>query len=214
MSLPRLAVCGLLALMAGALAAWWASAPADLEELRITEPPFLKQAVVRRSLDGEKLDFLAPVSGVAVVVFYSRECPIPAESMTTLSRLATDFPANRLFLAGVCVDPDADRATIETYNQEHKITSPDDRSRPGRQPGPPVRSEVGSGSFRARREGRLRYRGRINGQIPAPGQRSLVRPVRACAVRSRPFSPIGRCRSPTSSRWDVLRLSFPSHRRT
>ena len=45
-------------------------------------------------------------------------------------------------------------------------------------------------------EGRLRYRGRIDGQVPARDRRSLVRPVRACAARSRPSSPIGRCRQP------------------
>ncbi|AGA24679.1 redoxin domain-containing protein [Singulisphaera acidiphila] len=169
MSLPRLTACGLLALMAGALAAWWANAPADWEHLQVTEPPFLKQGVVTRSLDGEKLDFQAPVAGVAVVLFYSRECPLPAESLTTLARLATDFPANRLFLAGVCVDPVAARETIEKDKQEHKIVLPTiAHDRDGsivRQFGVKRVPEV----FVLDDAGRLRYRGRINGQPPTPG---------------------------------------------
>ncbi|WP_406698115.1 redoxin domain-containing protein [Singulisphaera sp. Ch08] len=169
MSLRRLTVCGLLALTAGALVAWWANPPADLEEIQVTEPPFLKEAAVRRSLDGEKLDFLAPVSGVAVVLFYSRECPIPAESLATLSRLATDFPANRLFLAGVCVDPDADRKTIEASNQKQQLPlstiAHDQDGSLVRLFGVKLVPEV----FVLDEEGRLRYRGRIDGPSPASG---------------------------------------------
>ncbi|SIO39661.1 AhpC/TSA family protein [Singulisphaera sp. GP187] len=189
MSLRRLTVCGLLASTAGALAAWWASAPADLEAIRVTAPPFLKQAVVRRSLDGEKLDFQAPVSGLAVVLFYSQACPIPAESWMTLTRLATDFPANRLFRAGVCVDADAHRESIENHHREHPLAfstiAHDQDGSLVRQFGVTRIPEV----FVLDDEGRLRYRGRIHGPGPAsgPGEPgSGLRPAVEALLSDRP----------------------------
>jgi hypothetical protein len=167
----RLAACGLLAITAGALAAWSTSGPLDLGEPRLAGPPFLKQAVVTRSIDGEKLDLVAPVSGVAVIVFYSRACPIPDAALTTLSRLATDVPKGRLFLVGACVDPDADRGLIEQDQRERRITLPtiahDRDGRLARQFGVRRVPEA----FVLDDGGRLRYRGRIDNPPSAQGSR-------------------------------------------
>jgi len=161
-----LAGIGLVAILAGVIAAWSTSGRLDLEEIPLTGPPYLKEAVSTRSLDGEKLEFVAPVSGVAVVAFYARECPLSDAAVTGLTQLVAATPRSRLFVAGVYVDPQADREAIDAYHRERNLkvsaVAHDRDGRVARQFGVTRLPEV----FVLDDGGHLRYRGRLNG----PGQ--------------------------------------------
>ncbi|HWE40721.1 MAG TPA: redoxin domain-containing protein [Isosphaeraceae bacterium] len=126
-----------------------------------------------RTVDGKSLTLDAPAKGATAVVFYSSECPISNGYSPTLKALAGEFPAARLKLVGLCVDPDLADAEVAQHAKEYELDFPVARDRDGkvaRRLGAKVTPEA----VVLDDNGRLRYRGRIDDQYAARQKRNAT----------------------------------------
>ena len=124
MSYKALLGWGTLAILVGAIVAWLGSGSADLEPLELARPRLLKDSLVSRAIQGERVEFLAPDSGALAVVFFSREHRLSDAALAALSKLNDEVPPSRLFLVGVCVSPDAAPQTIDRENRAQPFAFP------------------------------------------------------------------------------------------
>jgi len=115
---------GTLAILVGAIVAWLGSGSADLGPLELARPRLLKDSLVSRAIQGERVEFLAPDSGALAVVFFSREHRLSDASLAALSKLNDEVPSSRHFLVGVCVSPDATPQTIDRENRSQSFVFP------------------------------------------------------------------------------------------
>lgn len=124
-----------------------------------------------RAPDGRPVDLAAPRQGVAVLVFYSSECPISNAYSPTLNRLKREFPAERLNLVGICVDPDLSDPDVAAHARDFELTFPVVLDRQGR-----AAARLGATltpeAFLIDDQGRLRYHGRIDDQFAARQKRN------------------------------------------
>ena len=123
----------------------------------------------RRGADGRSVELKAPKDGVTALVFYSPECPISNAYSPTLKRLSADFPADRLRLIGVCVDPDLSDADVSAHARDFGLSYPVVRDRSGL-----LAAKLGATitpeAFVIDDGGRVRYHGRIDDQFAARGK--------------------------------------------
>ncbi|MBX6313866.1 MAG: redoxin domain-containing protein [Isosphaeraceae bacterium] len=121
-----------------------------------------------RGPEGRKVALEAPKGGATALVFYSTECPISNAYSPTLNALAAEFPAARLKLVGVCVDPDLSDAEVARHAKEYDLKFPvacDRRGTLARKLGVKVTPEAVVLDDR----GQVRYRGRIDDQFARRG---------------------------------------------
>lgn len=119
--------------------------------------------------DGRPVEMKAPERGASAVVFYSSECPISNAYSTTLNRIATEAPAGRVRLVGVCVDPDLTDDDVVAHAKDFGLKFPVVRDRAGAlsaQFGAAVTPEA----FVIDAGGRVRYHGRIDDQFAGRGK--------------------------------------------
>jgi thiol-disulfide isomerase/thioredoxin len=124
-----------------------------------------------RGPDGRMVELSAPKEGVAVLIFYSSECPISNAYSPTLNRLAEEFPAKSLRLVGVCVDPDLSAAEVATHARDFGLRFPvvhDKDVALAAQVGATVTPEA----FVIDDQTRIRYHGRIDDQFAARQKRN------------------------------------------
>lgn len=77
-----------------------------------------------RTVDDRPVALRAPAGGATALVFYSAECPISNYYSATLNGIARAFPASKLKLIGVCVDPDATREALADHAREYRLEFP------------------------------------------------------------------------------------------
>ncbi|WP_422930285.1 redoxin domain-containing protein [Singulisphaera sp. PoT] len=122
-------------------------------------------------VDGKKVDLGAPKDGATVVVFYSTECPISNAYSPTLNRLRDEYPASKLNLVGICVDPDLSNAEITTHARDFELKFPVARDRGGK-----VAAKLGATvtpeAFVIDSAQKIRYHGRIDDQFVARQKRN------------------------------------------
>jgi mono/diheme cytochrome c family protein len=119
-----------------------------------------------RGLDGKPVTLAAPAGGAAVIVFYSTECPISNAYSPALKALRADYPADKLAMVGVCVDPDLSDRGVAAHKAEYALDYPVVRDRRGvlaRAFGVRVTPEVAV----LDQAGDVRYLGRIDDQYAA-----------------------------------------------
>lgn len=96
--------CGIAAVAGGALLALRSGGMGEGDPLA-DAPPFLPEVLTARSLDGEKVDFRAPDSGVLVAFFYAEGCEGQPGPPVGAVELAKSWPAHRVLAAAIRVDP-------------------------------------------------------------------------------------------------------------
>jgi mono/diheme cytochrome c family protein len=96
--------CGIAAVAGGVLLALWSGGMEEGDPLA-DAPPFLPDSLAARSLDGEKVDFRAPDSGVLVAFFYADGCDGRPGPPAGAVELAKSWPAHRVLAAAIRVDP-------------------------------------------------------------------------------------------------------------
>jgi hypothetical protein len=114
--------------------------------------------------DGRSVELRAPKGGASALVFYSSECPISNSYSPALNALGSEFPAGRVRLVGLCIDPDLSDADIATHAKDFELKFPVVRDRHGdlaRKLGAAVTPEA----FVLDDQGRVRYHGRIDDQF-------------------------------------------------
>ncbi len=77
-----------------------------------------------RTAEDHAITLRAPTGGATALVFYSSECPISNYYSATLNEIAAAFPAQKLKLIGVCVDPDLDAEAHASHAREYQLTYP------------------------------------------------------------------------------------------
>ena len=121
--------------------------------------------------DGRAVDTKASEKGVTVFIFYSSECPISNAYSPALNRMAGEFPAGRVKVIGLCVDPDLTDAEVLTHAKDFDLKFPVSRDREGtvaRRLGATVTPEA----FVIDDQSRIRYHGRIDDQFVARQKRN------------------------------------------
>jgi len=121
--------------------------------------------------NGQKLVVDAPDKGATVVVFYSTECPISNAYSPTLNRLREEFPASKLNLIGICVDPDLTDKDITTHARDFGLKFPVARDRGGKAAAS-LGATVTPEAFVIDSEKKVRYHGRIDDQFAARQKRN------------------------------------------
>ncbi len=127
-----------------------------------------------RAPGGASIELEPPRGGVTVLVFYSAECPISNGYSPTLNRLAAEFPASKMKLVGLCVDPDLTDAEVKAHAKDFGLKFPiarDSGAVFGRKLGATVTPE----GFVIDSAGKLRYHGRIDDQFAARQKRNAVK---------------------------------------
>jgi len=158
--LGRLAALGLAALLV--------TSPAS--RLRGAEAPEVKLPRLTAP-DGQAIDATPPKDGATVLIFYSTECPSSNAYSPALNRVTTEFPAGRVKLLGLCVDPDLSDADVLTHAKDFGLKFTVARDRQGtvaRRLGATVTPEA----FLIDSKNRLRYHGRIDDQFAARQKRN------------------------------------------
>lgn len=136
-------------------------------ELAAASPPTAILAA-----DGTPIDLLPANEGATGLVFYSTECPISNAYSPTLNAIAAEFPASRVKLIGLCVDPDKTDVDLRDHAKEYALKFPvaADRSlKLARTYGVKVTPEA----VVLDSKGKIRYRGRIDDQYAARQKRNL-----------------------------------------
>src|SRR6478736_9198986 len=77
-----------------------------------------------RAPDGRRVALSAPAGGAAAVVFLSADCPISNASSPALNAIAAAFPAGKVRLVGVYVDPDLTDAQAASHAEEYRLAFP------------------------------------------------------------------------------------------
>ncbi len=113
--------------------------------------------------DGSEVSLRAPKDGATALVFYSSECPISNYYSPTLNAIRAEYPADRLKLIGVCVDPDISDETFASHAQEYDLKYPVIRDRNARLAAI-FGAEVTPEAVVLDDRGDVRYRGRIDDQ--------------------------------------------------
>lgn len=124
-----------------------------------------------RGPDGRVVSLEAPTAGAVALVFYSSECPISNAYSPALNRLRNEFPAARMNLVGVCVDPDLSAADVAAHARDFGLTLAvvhDPKGRLAARLGAKVTPEA----FVLDDRGRVRYHGRIDDQFAARQKRN------------------------------------------
>ncbi len=124
-------------------------------------------------LNGKTIKPAPPADGVAVVVFYSSECPISNAYSPTLNQLVDAFPAPRTRWFGVCVDPDLSEADVAAHARDFELKLEvvlDRRGAVARKLGATMTPEA----FVIDGRGTIRYHGRIDDQFAARGVRNAA----------------------------------------
>lgn len=128
-----------------------------------------------RALDGTIITLTAPTGGAAAVVFYSTECPISNYYSPMLSSLADSYPAAKVRVVGICVDPDLAPDAQRAHAREYRLSYPVISDRDGavaRRFDVAVTPEV----VVLDDQGKLRYKGRIDDRF-ATRQRKTAAPT-------------------------------------
>jgi peroxiredoxin len=155
---------GLLALAACTTTSAWAAAGTGADAPRAVLSKL-------RGPDGNTVDWSVPERGALVVVFYSSECPISNAYSPTLNRLVAEFPAGKLKLVGVCVDPDLSSADIAAHARDFELKFPVVQDRRGLAAAA-LGATVTPEAFVIDPTGRVRYHGRIDAQFAARQKRN------------------------------------------
>ncbi len=126
---------------------------------------------VLRLADGTTRPTRAVSKGAVALVFCSAECPISNGYSPTLNALAKEFPADRVTLIGVYVDPDLSDTTLLSHAKEYELAFPvaaDRSGRLARRLGVKVTPEV----VVLDDKDEVRYIGRIDDQYAARGKQN------------------------------------------
>ena len=124
-----------------------------------------------RGLDGKSIGLEAPEGGATALVLYSSECPISNGYSPTLNELVDAFPASRLTLVGLCVDPDLGDEQLVEHAREYGLKFPVARDRDG-SIAARLGAKVTPEAFVIDHTGAIRYHGRIDDQYADRGQRN------------------------------------------
>lgn len=122
-----------------------------------------------RLVDGVSRPLRASTGGALVLIFTSAECPIANAYSPTLNALAGAYPADRVALVGVFVDPDLSDGALRDHAKEFALNFPvatDRRCRLAKEMGVSVTPEAAVLDDR----GEVRYVGRIDDQWAARGK--------------------------------------------
>ncbi len=147
--------------------ATWCLGAGPIPRARAAAPPVR----ALRAPDGTSIDLEAPRGGVTVLVFYSSECPISNAYSPTLNRLADEFPAGKVKLVGVCVDPDLSDADMIAHARDFALKFPVARDRDA-SAAARVGATVTPEAFVFDDAGHARYHGRIDDQFAARQKRN------------------------------------------
>ena len=74
--------------------------------------------------DGRAVVMTAPRGGLSALIFYSSECPISNAYSPLLNRLRSEFPADKVNLVGLCVDPDLSDADMIAHAKDFGLKFP------------------------------------------------------------------------------------------
>ncbi|WP_250847101.1 redoxin domain-containing protein [Aquisphaera insulae] len=161
---------GPLALSAVAFLAILAvSGPVDLRAA--DEPLGPVRLGSRRGTDGKDVALDATPGGLAVLLFYSPECPISNAYSPTLAALVSDFSSQHVTWAGICVDPEMSDRDLADHARDFGLKFPvirDPRGSLARKLGATITPEA----FVIDPAGKVRYHGRIDGQFAKRGVRN------------------------------------------
>ncbi len=140
----------------------------------VAATPNPSDPVTLRSLpgpNGTTVELKAPKGGVSALVFYSTECPISNAYSPTLNRLTEEFPAGKLRLVGLCVDPDLTDAEVAAHARDFELKFPVARDRDVTLAAR-LRATVTPEAFVIDDQGKIRYHGRIDDQFAARQKRN------------------------------------------
>lgn len=122
-----------------------------------------------RLSDGSTRATKAAPKGATALVFCSAECPISNGYSPTLNALAKGFPADKVAIVGVFIDPDLSDSALKTHAKEYQLAFPVAADRSGklaRDLGVKVTPEV----VVLDENDKVRYLGRIDDQYAARGK--------------------------------------------
>jgi peroxiredoxin len=116
--------------------------------------------------DGRAVEMTAPRGGLSALMFYSSECPISNAYSPLLNRLRSEFPADKVNLVGICVDPDLSDADMIAHAKDFGLKFPIVHDRKGSLAAK-LGATVTPEAFVVDDKGRIAYSGRIDDQFAA-----------------------------------------------
>ena len=122
--------------------------------------------VALKDVDGDEVSLVPAKGKFTIAVFYSTECPISNAYSSTYNGLATAYPAERVGVVAICVDPDLTSSDVKSHARDFglKLRLVQDRAgRLTRALGAKMTPEA----FVIDDRGEIRYHGRIDDQFSA-----------------------------------------------